>query len=332
MNSKDYYEILGVSRSATSEEIRRAYRKRARKYHPDVNKSAKAETKFKELNEANEVLKDREKRKQYDMYGENWRYAAENHGGSQGDYQYYHHENNFHNTYGDNNGYSTDNSGQFDDFFNNIFNNNYSKPDRFDRASNGGVFNGNQTYSAEITLHIHELFDNTAKKISFITNTLNSQGRSEARERTINVRIPRGVTDGSTIRLPDIEKGRGQFNAVDLLLTVAIAENETFKVKKYDLHTTVYLAPWEAALGDNVAVKTIDGYVTLTIPPGTLSGKRFRLRGKGLPQKNSDNGDIIAEIVIQVPQSLSDEEKRLFTELSQKSDFDPRRQGSPATA
>jgi len=159
-----------------------------------------------------------------------------------------------------------------------------------------------------------------------MTRSVNSQGNIEAKEKTLNVKIPRGVTDGSIIRLNDIDKDQmSDTGRHDILLKIRLVGDKTFTVNGYDLETIVPVTPWEAALGAKIAVKTVDGYVTLTIPPGTIADKRFRLRGKGLPRKDPDSGDIIARIVIQIPEHLSNEEKRLFQELSRKSTFDPRK-------
>lgn len=309
MTHKDYYKVLGVPKSATVDEIRSAYRKAARKFHPDVNQSPEAENRFKDINEANEVLKDAEKRKLYDLYGENW----EN-GGM--------HRDNFHSSSSRN--YRPEENESFSDFFRDIFGNSYTESESYGYQT--GV-NGNRSrpsYEAEITLSLQELLNSETKTISFYTTFVNPEGRVETRERTLNVRIPKGVTDGSTIRLPDIDKEH--VNGGDLLLKVTIRKDKMFQVNGYNLETKIPITPWEAALGSSIAVKTIDGYVTLTIPSSTVAGKRFRLRGKGLPRKDNSAGDLIVEIVIQIPESLSDEERRLFKELSEKSRFDPRSQ------
>jgi curved DNA-binding protein len=307
--SKDYYNILGVSKGSTTEEIRSAYRKGARKYHPDVNQSAEAESRFKDINEANEVLKDPEKRKRYDMYGENWQNGEM-------------HRDNSHSYTSSN--YRHEDSEGFSDFFRDIFSNSFTESDPFGYRQGTDQARRQPVYEAEITLSLQELLNSETKKISFQTVFVNSQGRVETRERTLNVRIPKGVTDGSTIRLPDIDKEHG--NGGDLLLKVNISMDKNFTINGHSLETKVPVTPWEAALGGNIAVKTIDGYVTLKIPPSTAAGKRFRLRGKGLPMKNNGAGDIIVEIVIQIPESLSNEERRLFKELSETSRFDPRNQ------
>lgn len=309
MAHRDYYKVLGVPKGATAEEIRSAYRKGARKYHPDVNLSPEAETCFKDINEANEVLKDPEKRKLYDLYGENWK---------NGDL----HHDNSHSSSSRN--YGPEDNETFSDFFRDIFGNSYTEGDSFGHQTGFNRNRSQPSYEAEITLSLRELLNSETKTISFQTRFVNPEGRLETRERTLNVRIPRGVTDGSTIRLPDIDKEH--VNGGDLLLKVNIRKDTMLKVNGYNLETKVPVAPWEAALGASIAVKTIDGYVTLTVPPSTVAGKRFRLRGKGLPRKTNSAGDIIVEIVIQIPESLSNEERRLFEELSEKSQFDPRNQ------
>jgi curved DNA-binding protein len=309
---KDYYKILGVPKGATAEEVRSAYRKGARKYHPDINQSPGAESRFKEINEANEVLKDPEKRKCYDLYGENWMNGETDH-------------NSDHYSSAGNNW--QEDGEPFSDFFRTIFENNFSESDSANYRNSTNNYYKQPAYEAEITLSLQELLNSETKTISFQTRTINAQGSIETREKTLNVKIPKGVTDGSTIRLPDID--RDEVNGTetsDLLLKVKVHGDSSFKINGYNLETKVPVAPWEAALGASIAVKTVGGYVTLTVPPATVAGKKFRLRGKGLPKKNDGIGDIIVEIVIQIPESLSDEERRLFEELSVKSQFDPRRQ------
>lgn len=312
MDYKDYYKILGVPKGATAEEIHRAYRKGARKYHPDINQSVGAETRFKEINEANEVLKDPEKRKRYDLYGDNWKNGETDHNYS----HYSSAESNW-----------QEDGETFSDFFRTIFENNFSESDSSNYKNSTNNYQKQPAYEAEINLSLQELLNSETKTISFQTRTISAQGSIENREKTLNVKIPKGVTDGSTIRLPGID--RDDVNGTgtsDLLLKVSVHGDSTFEINGYNLETKVPVTPWEAALGANIAVKTVDGYVTLTVPPATVAGKRFRLRGKGLPKKNNGIGDIIVEIVIQIPESLSDEERRLFQELSIKSQFDPRTQ------
>ena len=312
MDYKDYYKILDVPKGATAEEIRSAYRKGARKYHPDINQSPGAETRFKEINEANEVLKDPEKRKRYDLYGDSWVNGET--------------DQNYSNYSSTGNNWQEDGE-TFSDFFRTVFETNFSESGSPNYKNSTDDYYRQPAYEAEITLSLQELMNSEMKTISFQTRTINTQGNIETREKTLNVRIPRGVTDGSTIRLPGIEKDEvNGAGASDLLLKVRIHGNSAFEIKGYNLETKVPVTPWEAALGANIAVETVDGYVTLTVPPATVAGKRFRLRAKGLPKKNNGSGDIIVEIVIQIPESLSDEERRLFEELSSKSQFDPRTQ------
>ncbi len=309
MSNSDYYEILGVKKDATAGEIRHAYRKGARKYHPDICQTAEAEARFKEINEANEVLKDPDKRKRYDLYGQNWRNGEV-------------HQDNYQSFYSDRGRPQEDE--QFSDFFRTIFESASTDNDPFGYQSAHHRPRTSPIYQAQITLSLQELFNSEPRLISFQTSVMNRQGKIETREKTLKVKIPKGVTDGSTIRLPDIDKNESGVGGSDLLLKVHVRGDSTFRIDGYDLETNVSLAPWEAALGAKIAVKTVDGYVTLTVPPATSSGKRFRLRGKGLPKRDNSAGDIIVETVIQIPDSLSAEEKRLFQELAEKSEYDPR--------
>ncbi len=322
----DYYKVLGVSREASQEEIRSAFRKHARIYHPDVNKSEDADARFKEINEAYEVLKDPDKRKRYDAYGENWQHAAENPSASF-----------WKEGYGQGGAahsrsgtfrFSRDGSfGQtsgFSDFFYDLFG------DRHDQGRNGGYgytgFNRpGRSQEAEITVSLADVVNGATKSIALQTYQAGSRGRTGPVTRNFQVKIPRGVTEGSVIRLAGQgEAGTGSGPAGDLLIRIHIAPDPRFTIDGHDLHTVAYVSPWEAALGTKIPVDTAGATVSLTIPKGSQSGRKLRLRGKGLPRSKGAAGDLIAEIQIKVPSKLSQEEKRLFEELQKTSSFNPR--------
>lgn len=343
---RDYYDILGVSRTASEEEIRKAFRKLARKYHPDMNKNNKeAEEKFKEINEAYEVLSDSEKRRKYDELGANWKAGMdftpppgwENVRVHQGPGGAFHFED------------LGGGAGGFSDFFRILFGAN----PHFAGARGGGsegfgvnlddLLGGRATAGggagrraggrrshgfshapqrgedaeSEITLSLEEVYRGTRKRIML--------RQSDGSTRSIDVSIPAGVGEGSKIRLAGQgEPGLGSAQAGDLFLRVHIAPHPRFRVEGHDLHTELALTPWEATLGARVQVETLDGMVEMTVPAGTASGKRLRLRGKGLPRRDSERGDQYVSIRIVPPPSLTEEERRLVEQWAKTSRFTPR--------
>jgi curved DNA-binding protein len=337
---QDYYQTLGVSRGATPAEIQRAYRKLARQYHPDLNKAKDAEARFKQINEAYEVLKDPEKRSRYDRLGANWKEgqgftpppdwdAAQgpgNHGGG------------FHfRTSGE--------PGDFSDFFEMFFGRGAAggrgnMEDMLRQAAAGrggsggggfgpsGDFAGSEAPAAgggdiesEITISLADACFGATRQVR-----LQSDGGGPAAQRTLEIKVPKGVTDGSTIRL----KGQGIPSrdggpAGDLLLHLHVAPDPRFELDGRNLICRLPVSPWEAALGAKVPVATLDGQVTVTIPPGARSGRKLRLRGKGLPGRGGQSaGDLLIQLEVVVPPTLTDRERELFEQLKQESKFDPR--------
>lgn len=322
---KDYYKILGVSRNATQDEINKAYRKLAKKYHPDFNPGNKeAEEKFKEINEAYEVLKDPEKRKRYDMLGANWEHGQ-----------------NFEPPPGFENirfHFRTSGGGGFEgfsDFFDLIFGDlfgdktssgrgrksytYYSSSDPFS-GSYGDFFNG---YSgsqkgldaeAEIELTLEEAYKGGTKII-----TINQEGVPK----TLTVNIPAGVSEGSKIRLANQGHLGPGGRRGDLYLKVKLLPHHLFKVEGNNVILELPLTPWEAALGCEITVPTLDGRIDLKIPPGTNSGQKLRVKGKGLG-RGTKRGDFFAQVLIKVPKTLTSKEKELFEELKNISQFNPR--------
>ncbi|GAB6162747.1 J domain-containing protein [Desulfothermus naphthae] len=324
---KDYYKILGVSRNATQEEINKAFKKLAKKYHPDFNPNNKeAEEKFKEINEAYEVLKDPEKRKRYDMLGANWEHGQ-----------------NFEPPPGFENvrfHFSTSGGEGFEgfsDFFDLIFGDLFgesrggkfrsgSKKFRFagDPFSGSGQFYGNDFFEqantrgadseAEIELTLEDAYKGGKKTITL------SDGASS---KVLTVNIPPGVSEGSKIRLA----GQGQIGPGgakgDLYLKVKLLPHHLFKVEGNNVILDLPLTPWEAALGCSVSIPTLDGRVELKVPPGTSSGQKLRIKGKGLG-RGAKKGDFFARIQIKVPKNLSPRERELFEELKKISNFNPR--------
>ena len=315
----DYYDILGIQKNATDDEIKRAYRKSARKFHPDLNKDPGAESTFKDINEAHEVLTDPEKRKLYDRYGMEWKERAEhetnrsydwahNDAGSRYDYFRF-----------DDSGFSS-NEGGFEDFFSNLFRNKNNQS--FSQHDGQQFYNrSSRKYDAELSVSLRDILDEKNRTIS-----LQLQSHDTGRTKTLKVNLPIGITDGSIIRVPQTTNN-GSSNEEPIRLRITIAADPEFSLKGHNLYTTIAISPWEAALGGKVNVRTTSGYVKLQIPAGTKSGKRFRLKGKGLLKRGSGAGDLIVETVIEIPQHLSDVERKLFEELAEKSKFDPRSGG-----
>lgn len=319
----DYYDILGVSRNDSAEDVQRAYRKGARRWHPDVNKEAEAEERFKQLSEAYSVLSDPNKRKLYDRWGKDWQQAEQyEQNGAQHPFEDRHRYGHGDFASGDDHqrrgpfsyhaGGSADAAG-YEDILRDIF---------------GSEFDtGGMPVRADLTLSLDELVNRGTKTITFAVESLDTQGRMQRHNKTIQVKIPPGVSEGSTIRLKG-QGSPGRLNgpAGDLLLKIRLKPDSRFTVDGYDLRSEIAITPWEAALGAAVEVRTMDGSVRLKIPPGSQSGRLFRLKGKGLFMKKG-SGDLLVSVKIVVPDSLNEAERKLFEELSRKSSFDPRRQG-----
>jgi curved DNA-binding protein len=302
---RDYYESLGVPRDASPEEIRRAYRALARKHHPDVNREAGAEDRFKEISEAYEVLRDPDKRARYDQLGANWR-AGQDVSGDPGFGGY----EGFDGFGGD--GVRVDFGGDdFSDFFSGLFN----------RRARTQRSNGSERFSrrgadqeAVLELSLEEVAAGGKRRISL------------ADGRDFEVNVPQGVRDGQRIRLAgEGEVGVGGGPAGDMFLRVRIRPHPRFRVDGRDLHTDLPVTPWEAALGATVDVRTLTGSARVRVPTGSSSDRRLRLRGEGLPDAQSRRGDLYAVVKIRVPRTLSDEERELFEQLAAASSFEPRR-------
>ncbi|WP_433608155.1 DnaJ C-terminal domain-containing protein [Dactylosporangium sp. CA-139114] len=312
---RDFYEILGVPRTATPEEIQRAYRTLARRNHPDVNKEPGAEDRFKDITEAYDVLSDPKSRRKYDRFGAQWRQVPDDFEQRAGARQ----------RASAGAGFPGQGAGfggrggigeeiDIEDLLGSIFG---GRPggagDRFGR----GPVPGADT-EAEITISVEEAYRGGRRRITL-------PGGPAGRTREYEVTIPAGVTEGQRIRLA----GQGSSGARggpsgDLYLVVHIAPHPRYKLSGRDITVEVPVAPWEAALGATVPVETPGGTVRVDVPPGTPSGRRLRLRGRGLPNPRGTPGDLYAEIKIMVPPKLSDAERRLFEELAKVSSYNPR--------
>jgi curved DNA-binding protein len=318
---RDFYEILGVPRNASQEEIQRAYRKLARQYHPDVNSDPAAEERFKEISEAYDVLSDPQTRRRYDAFGadfrevpedvdpETWRRSRAGAGAGRAGAGAGRAWSGAGAGQASSGGFSFSSDGvDFDDLLGGLFGG---------RAGRGWGPIPGADQEAEIELTVEEAYHGVRKSIS-----LAGDGVS----RSFAVTVPAGVTDGQRIRLAG-QGGRGSDGARngDLYLIVRIAPHPRYRLGGRDIYAELRLAPWEAALGTSVPVDTPAGDAKVKVPAGTSSGRRIRLRGRGLPNPKGKPGDLFAEVRIMVPTRLSRAERQLFERLAAESNFDPRR-------
>jgi curved DNA-binding protein len=310
---RDYYETLGVPKTATEDEIRTAFRKLARKHHPDVAKDKKAaEEKFKEINEAYEVLSDAEKRKKYDQLGAGWNqpggfqpppgWGAQQPGGGFQQWQW---------GGGENGGVEFEFGGTgFSDFFEAFFGGGRG------RSAFGG-FGGRQATAergadveADIMVTLEEALHGSTRTVS-----LRRAGSNKVEN--YQVKIPRGVHEGQRIRLAGQgEAGARGGKSGDLCLRVRLAKHPDFSVEGSDLVHEVKIEPWQAVLGSELLVPTLEGNVRLKIPPGTQGGQRFRLRGRGLPSTSGTRGNLYVDVQINVPKKLTEREREVWRELA----------------
>jgi len=293
MEYKDYYKILGVDRNATDAEIKKAYRKKARQYHPDVSKEANAEERFKEANEAYEVLGDKEKRAQYDTLGANWKNGQQFNPppGWDGGFDF--------SQFGGSRG----GSGGFSDFFESMFGG-------MGAGGAGAGFNQRQRRKppAEtmiLRVDLEDIFSGGKKKVRLPNGS------------TIEVKIPKGFEDGKKIRL----SGKGR-NGADIHLQIRINKHPKYRHEGKDIYLDLPIAPWEAALGATITIDTLAGKLKLKVPKDSASGKKMRLKGRGLP--GSPAGDQYVVLQIVTPPADTDDKKAFYQEMEKKFDWSPR--------
>ena len=289
MEYKDYYKILGVSRDVSPDELKKAYRKLARKYHPDVSKEANAEEKFKEVGEAYEALKDPEKRAQYDQFGNNFQHGQSftpppGWGQSQG-----------------RGGGGFADHGNFSSFFDSMFGGGAD-------MGGGGFYNSpGEDVLTKITISLEDAFNGAKKTIRRPTGS-NQTG-------TLNVKIPAGITPGKKIRLAEQGKAGSGGQAGDLYLEIAIAPHSYYRLEDKDIYLNLPITPWEAALGAKITVPTLAGKINLTIPNDAKSGQKMRLKGRGLPGEKA--GDQFVVLQIMTPPADDDKTKQFYQNMVQ---------------
>lgn len=325
MEYKDYYKILGVDKKSSKEEISRAFKKLARKYHPDLNPDDKtAEDKFKEINEAYEVLKDEEKRKLYDQLGPNWQHGQDFRPPPG-------YENVHFGGFGGGGGAQGFDASGFSDFFETIFGGmgggmggasfrSGAGGDPFGRGGFSSRPRRGSDAEASLDLSLEEAYRGGSKTISLTEHEPGGRPRTK----TLNVNIPAGVKDGARIRLAGQgNPGMSGGPAGDLFLRVRIQPHGRYYLDGNNIVTDLAVTPWEAALGASVRVPTMDGEVEMKLPAGVDSGRKLRIRGRGLGQ-GANKGDLLVRVMIKSPKELTDEQRELWEKLAEASDFDPR--------
>jgi curved DNA-binding protein len=298
---RDYYEVMGIPRTASDDDIKRAYRRLARKYHPDVSKEPDAEARFKEVGEAYEVLKDAKKRAAYDQLGSRWKEGQEFRPPPDWEFR----------------SEGSPDAGAFSDFFEELF-----------RGAGAGsrrsAFRGKGAdRQAEISVTLEEAFSGATRALSLELLEQDQSGRLVRKPRQLNVKIPAGVIEGRQIRLTGQgDAGIGGGPSGDLFLRVRLKPHRIFKVDQKDVSLELPITPWEAALGETVRVPSLSGEVDLRIPKGSQSGQRLRLKGKGLPGSPAGDQHVVLKIVTPKPETEAQE--NLYRQMAETMPMNPR--------
>ena len=309
MEYKDYYQILGVGRDATQDQIKQAYRKLARKYHPDVSKEKDAEARFKDAGEAYEVLKDPEKRAAYDKFGANWRNGDHFEPPPNWDAGF-----EFRGA-----GYTGADASGFSDFFESLFGRDQGNGRRTHTLRMKG-----EDQHAKIVIPLAEAYHGARQTITLTRPTVDPYGHVTTRPHRLHVAIPKGIIEGQRIRLEGQGlPGYGGSPAGDLYLEIVFQQDPLFHAEKRDIHLTLPVAPWEAALGASLTVPTLGGDVQVKIPPGSQAGKKLRLKGKGLCA-GANCGDQIVTLQIVMPEAKTEEQRQVYRAMAEKMPFNPR--------
>jgi curved DNA-binding protein len=307
MEFRDYYEVLGVARDATAADIKRAYRKLASKYHPDVSKEKDSEAKFKEVGEAYEVLKDTEKRAAYDQLGSQWKSGQDFRPPPDWDagFEY--------------SGGTDSVDPNFSDFFESIFGRGQPGP-----GPQGAGFQARgQDHHAHVFINLEDAYQGANREISLHAPEIDASGRVSTRDRTLSIKIPKGVREGQHIRLAGQGMpGHGGGPSGDLYLQIGFSPHKLYRVDGRDIYLDLPVAPWEAALGAKLKVPTPSGPVNLNIPKGSQTGSKLRLKAKGIPSKPA--GDLFVTLRIVLPEAKSESARKLYQNMEKELNFNPR--------
>ena len=313
MEFKDYYQVMGLARGATQDDIKRAYRKLARQYHPDVSKDANAEARFKELGEANEVLKDPEKRAAYDQLGANWQGGQEfrpppdwNAGFESAG-----------------RGFDEREAAEHSDFFESLFRRGFGQA-RPGRDGGASFHMPGEDHHAKIQIDLEDAYHGALRRVSLRLPQVDEQGHVVLREHQIEFTIPKGVRGGQRIRLAGQgAPGMGQGRAGDLYLEVEFRPHARYRVDKHDVYLDLPVAPWEAALGAKIEVATPSGVLELTVPPGSAQGRKLRLKGRGIP--SATPGDFYFVLKIAMPPADTESAQAFYRSMAKQfKSFNPR--------
>jgi len=302
MNFKDYYKIMGVEKSSSQDEIKKSYRILARKFHPDVSKEKNAETRFKEINEAYEVLRDKEKRAAYDQLGCNWNAGQSGFTPPPNWQDQYQHGNSNFNMGG---------QGDFSDFFESLFGAGFNANQKSPRSRQS--MEGQDSH-AKIAIDLLDSYTGTTRSLTLQEQVVNENGQTQPKERTLKVNIPKGIKQGQKIRLQKQgQTGVGGAKNGDLYIEVGFNSNPLYVIEGSDITTELAISPWQAALGETVKVPTPTGFIDLNLPKLISSGSKMRLKGRGLPSKVV--GDFFVKLKIVFPKVLSTEANTLYQSL-----------------
>ena len=308
MEFKDYYDVLGVERDATQAQIKSAYRKLARKYHPDVSKEKDSEEKFKEVGEANEVLKDTEKRAAYDQLGDQWQQGQDFRPPPDWDA-----------------GFEYSGAGNrgadFSDFFESIFGRGFSGASGRSSGPQSGA--KGEDHHARILISLEDSYQGATREVTLHAPEMDSSGRVITRERTLSLKIPHGIREGQNIRLTGQGMpGHGKSSSGDLYLQIAFQPHKLYRVDGRDVYLDLPVTPWEAALGAKLEIPTPDGVVNLNIPSGSQSGRKLRLKGRGIPANPPGNLYVVLNLVL--PPAETESAREIYREMEKQLAFNPR--------
>ncbi|OJA04308.1 DnaJ C-terminal domain-containing protein [Halomonas sp. QHL1] len=308
MEFKDYYQVLGVGKTATAEEIKKAYRKLARKFHPDVSKEQDAEQRMQEVNEAKAVLSDPEKRLAYDQLAQQYRSGQDFQPSPEWDAGFEF----------SGRGFEEADLGEFSDFFANLF----GQGGRHRQKGRSYQMRGEDRH-AKINIDLKDAFHGASRTITLQVPQVDSQGRVASREHTLSVQIPKGIKAGQHIRLMGQgSPGVGGGPSGDLYLEIHFSLDSQYRVEGRDVYQTVPITPWEAALGASIETSTPSGMVRFKVPAGSQTGRKLRLKGRGIPGK--EPGDLYVELKVVLPPADTDKARELYKTMAREFAFDPR--------